>query len=127
MSQGQERQAARYQTYNKFSVNSIIEIIDLVEQTALADKHHRDSSQGSSDIVIGTSSRSPDFQARGRARIKGSTSHENIATTSQLNQRQTSPYASTADASLLLDEKEKRLALKEELVLCKEKMLSMQY
>ena len=133
--QGQDRQAARFQHYQKYSVNSILEIIDLAEQAIKMERQQRDSSQGSSDIVIGAATstrrapqeRSPDFQARGRVRMKGSTSHENIGTVSNLHQRQTSPYASTADASLLLDEKEKRLALKEELVSCKEKMLSMQY
>jgi hypothetical protein len=35
-------------------------------------------------------------------------------------------YASTSDISLILDEKEKRLQTKEELVKCKEKLLDVQ-
>ena len=50
--------------------------------------------------------------------LNQSTSADNI-------RRDHSPGQSTADVSLLIDEKEKRLALKEELIQTKEKMLGL--
>ena len=75
-------------------------------------KAQRDKSNDSSDTNMSNNRKRSPFAAQSQF------AQDDAATAISLNN-----YASTSDISIILDEKEKRLQTKEELVKCKEKLL----